>query len=152
MPRRIVTTVTPTVQISGAYTAGYSVGAVQSIAPASIAAGLGVKLDSITVTDAANQKAAITVLFFAKTPPTATVTDNVAFAWGSDLPLCIGKVDIAAADYETFNSKAIACKTDINLDMVPAGTTLFAVLVTTGTPTYVAATGLTLTFGLEQSQ
>jgi hypothetical protein len=106
-----------------------------------------VVLDSLTVTDGANQKAALTVLFFESDPTAATITNNAAFALSTDLTKVVGKVNVLTTDYETIDSKAVACLRGLNLTLEASGSaTIYAACLTTGTPTY-AVSSLRFCYG-----
>jgi hypothetical protein len=162
----VVYAVTPTITPSVAYSSGQCVGGLQKVSSPSAGGNIAV-LDSLTIVDVANQKAPLTVMFFdadptaatptaatptAATPTPATVADGSAFAFGSSSPRFIGKVDVAAGSYETIGGEAIAALTNLRLVLqvtTPPGAlaTLYAVVVTTGTPTYQHASDLTLRYG-----
>jgi hypothetical protein len=146
--------IVPGVTSGSPYTAGFSVGGKQSIGNAQPGPLLAT-LQSVTLLDKSNQKAALTILFFASDPTAAgtpaTVADFGAFAWGTANTLFLGKLDIAAADYETIASQAVATKANLNMPLqVAQGSTLFGVAVTTGTPTYTSTSALIFTYGLTQ--
>lgn len=143
-----VLSVTPTID-TVAYGAGDAVGGKQTLA-AGLADGLPVELDSIVVQDVSNQKAALTLLFFDADPAAATITNNAAFAFSTDLAKCIGRINVAAADYETVDSKAVATVRNLGMILKPTATSLYVAVVTTGTPTY-AVGALTFKYGFKQS-
>lgn len=146
-----VISVTPTID-TNAYTSGDAVGGKQTITSAMRESGGKAVLESITVQDKGNQKAALTILFFDADPTAATITNNAAFVFSTDISKVVGRVNITAADYETIDSKAIACVKAIGLEMKASGSAnLFAAVVTTGTPTYVSASDLTFKYGFLQS-
>ena len=144
--------VQPTVSTSPAYAAGDCVGGKQTLTNAIRVAGNGSILNTINVYDSANQKAAISILFFDADPTAATITDNAAFTISTDTSKLVGKIDIAAADYVTINTRAYACKNALSLGpLLPSsGKNLYAVVVTSGTPTYAATTDLIFTYGFIQ--
>lgn len=146
--------ITPAITTSaGAYTANDVVGSALVLQSAVRVAGGTCLLKSIVVKDNANQKADLTILIFNSDPSGATTTDNSAFAWGStSFPNCIAKFNIAAADYETIDSKAIATIDTVSTALQGGSTVnLWAVVITTGTPTYAAnATTLYVTFSFLQ--
>ena len=146
----IVISKTPTVSASPDYSAGDAVGGLQTLTVATRVAGGKVKLQSVTVLDAANQKAAMTLLFFESEPTAATITDNAAFAWSTDNTKCIGKINVAAADYETIDSKAVATVRGLNLIMQSNGTAnLYVAVVTTGTPNLASTSDLVFLYGFD---
>lgn len=147
--------ITPTITTTDvAYTSGDNVGGVLKLDSAVTTMNGTAILKSIVVKDSLNQKSDLTILLF-NTDPTqlATATDNSAFAWGSSFPFCIGSFNVAAADYDTIDSKAIATIDVMSSPLQNANGTinLWAVVITTGTPTYGAnATTLYITFNLLQ--
>lgn len=151
-----VATVAPTVSTS-AYTSGDVVGGATRIPRALGAYARGV-LKTVLVRDADAQKAALTLLLF-KDAPTGIAADNAALSLStSDLALLVGKVNVAASDYETVGGKSVAV-VDVaaalqgsagdpsdRLQHLRTGD-LWLVIVTTGTPTYAAASDLSLDLG-----
>jgi DNA-binding phage protein len=141
---------TTAVSSSPAYTAGDAVGGKRTIANAVRTPGTGI-LESITILDRANQKAGMTLFIFDADPTVATITDNAAFVFSTDDLKVIAQINIGASDYVTTNSKAIAQKTGLGVALKAAsGTTLYAALVTTGTPTFAATTDVQLEYGILQ--
>jgi hypothetical protein len=141
---------TTAVSTSPAYSAGDAVGAKRTIANAVRTQGTGV-LESVTILDRANQKAGMTLFIFDADPSAATITDNAAFVFSTDDVKVIAQVNIASSDYVTTNSKAVAQKTGLGVALkVASGTTLYAALVTTGTPTFAATTDVQLEYGILQ--
>lgn len=146
--------VTPTVSVSPAYTAGDSVGGENVIAALGSQTRRGV-LKSLVVVDNGNQKANLTILIMRAAMVTAPV-DNAAFApTAADLLNTVAKINVATADYETINSKAVAC---IELSRSITGEAaatltqqtparLWVYILTTGTPTYTAVDNLKLVLG-----
>lgn len=157
-----VTTLVPTVTASAAYSSGNCVGKLQKISKPGVGR-ISVKLQSISIQDQSDQKAAMTILFFANDPTApasgATVADKTAFSWGAGTgaqALFLGKVDIGSADYEDsgLGSQAVATKTGLQLvletqDQPGVDPVLYAVIVTTGTPTWATTTPLTINFGFD---
>jgi hypothetical protein len=143
---------TPTVSAASIYADGDLVGGKITLASAVRAAGAGGVIQAITLTDLAKQSAAIDVIFFNADPSTTTFTDNAAFdVADAELVNIIGIVKLAAADYAAFNDSSAICKTGINLPFVLAGTSLYAALVTRGTPTYAATTDVKLRVTVQQN-
>lgn len=137
---------------TSAYTAGDAVGGKRTITGAlRTSNGSGI-LESITILDRANQKAAMELFIFDSDPTAATITDNAAFVFSTDDLKVLAHVTIAATDYITINSKAIATIKGLGIALRGANsnTSLYAALVTTGTPTYVATTDLQLIYGILQ--
>jgi hypothetical protein len=142
----IPTTATP-------YTANDVVGGKLTIAGAArVSGGTGI-LQSVLVRDVNNQKAALTILLFNADPANGTYTDNVALTLNAtDAAFIVRKINILTTDYETLGTQAVA---DVAVAFKPikitAGTSLFALVITTGTPTYGAnSTSLNISFGIVQ--
>lgn len=111
--------------------------------------GSGV-LVSVSVFDDDNEKSPITLLFFDSAPASGTYTGNGALALSAgDKAKYIGRVNIAAADYETLGGDAFACVRNIGLPVKASGSAnLYMIpLVTSGTPTYTASTDLKMALG-----
>ncbi len=146
--------VTPEIPTSaGAYTAADCVGGLLQIKDVMTCDNGTAILKSIQVRDNANQKQPLTIILFSSQPTGATTTDNSAFAYGTSSFLKqIAKINILATDYETIDSKATAdVDTFGNVLKSVGGLDLWAVIVTTGTPTYAAnSTTLFVTFGFLQ--
>jgi len=143
--------VTPTVSTSPAYSSGDAVGGLQVLTGAiRLNAGTSL-LRSITITDKGNQKVAFDIIFF-NAAPTAP-TDNAAYATlGTDIAKVVGRVRILTTDYDTVNSIGLASQLNIGLVMASGATqNLWAIVVTTGTPTYASTTDLTFTYNFEQN-
>lgn len=97
----------------------------------------------VSVVDDDNEKAACKLHLFRAQP--SAIADNAAFAPSlADLQKRIGVVTIAAADYVTINSNAQALETGLEMEFEATGGNLYAYLVCDATPTYTAATDLTI--------
>jgi hypothetical protein len=151
--------VTPTITTSATlYTTGDCVGGVLTLTDAARIDGKQTILQSLHIKDASNQKVPLTILIFESNPTGGTgftATDNAAFSYGSDTATYakqIGKINVVAGDYETIDSKATAVISGLGRIYTPVGSNdLFAVIITTGGPTYGAnATSLYATFGFLQ--
>ena len=127
-----------------AYSANDNVGGRLALGSVTIPA----KLQSLTVIDRSAQAAVLEVLIFEKTPEASTITDNAALTLNAaDVGNIVARIPVAAADYAAaVNGVRVANLS--NLQRIVKGTSLTAVLVTTGTPTY-ALGALTLKFGIE---
>lgn len=142
-------TITPTITATP-YTANDTVGGKQTIANAYRASGGSSVLQSLVILDNASQGAAFDIIFFNADPTAGIYTDNGAVTWSTDFPKVIGRLAVVTGDYVTIAAKKIAKITNIGLKLKGNATTsLFAVIVTTGTPTY-AAGDLNFIFGLDQ--
>lgn len=143
--------ITPAVSTSPAYTAGDAVGGKQTLASALRVASGTALLESISITDLGNQKAALEIIIFDSDPAAATITDNAAFAWSTDITKVLGHITVAAADYVTIAGEAVATLSGLNIVLKGAATTLYAAVVAVGTPTYTATTDLKFRYGILQN-
>lgn len=142
---------TTAVSTSPAYTAGDAVGGKRTLTNALRTSGGTGVLESIHILDRANQKAAMELFIFDSDPSAATITDNSAFVFSTDDLKVLAHVTIAASDYITINSKAVATIKGLAIALKGNATAnLYAALVTTGTPTYAATTDVQLIFGVLQ--
>lgn len=102
-------------------------------------------INTVVLTDAANQKSALDIVFFRDNPSNTTFTDQAALdIHDTDLKVICGRITLAAADYVSYADNAeatINCNFGFQL---ASGTTLYACLVSRGTPTYAAATDVQL--------
>jgi hypothetical protein len=131
------------------YSIGDNVGAKFAIPGAvRVAAGMGI-MQSIIVIDKSKQAQPLSVFLF-KSIPAGTYADNAAEnISAADWLLFLGQMDIVAADYVTRANASVASIGGYNLDIkAAAGTTIYGLVVTTGTPTYGAIDALQLTFGV----
>lgn len=142
--------VTPTIGVD-AYTANDVVGGLLTFNFANSGGGGVVRWARVVDDD--DEKAELALYLFNASP--TAIADDAAFAPAvADLKKMVGKVLFEAADYETINSNAVAIighgvSTDfLNIDFTSASGNLFGYLVCTGTPTYTAATDLTVTLGV----
>jgi hypothetical protein len=140
---------TSAVTASSAYSGGNAVGGKRTLTGALTSVGTGI-LESIIVLDRANQKAALDIFIFDADPTAATLADKTAFVFSTDDLKVIAHVSVAASDYVTVNSKAIAHETSLGIALKASGTTLWAAVVTSGTPTFAATTDVQITFGILQ--
>ncbi len=139
----------PTISTS-VYVAGYTVGAIQTLTNAVTKSGGTGILESLTLLDKSNQKAAMDIFIFDVNPAAATTTDHAAFVFSTNDVNVIARVSVAASDYVTVNSEAIAVKSGLGIAVQASGSAnLYAVAVTSGTPTY-AATALQWVWGILQ--
>lgn len=141
--------VTPAIT-AGAYSANDCIGGklTLALALASIREGMG-KLLSITVQDLAAQKAALKIFFFKADPDAGTYTDNSALdIHDTDMLDCLGVIEVDAGDYVDSADSAVATLTGID-KVVKADdkSTVYALVKTTGTPTYAGVSDLKFMFG-----
>jgi len=143
---------TPAVSTTPAYTAADALGsAAATLTNVFSAVGRGSKLRTVTVTDIGKQSAALDILLFHTNPANTTVTDNGALTvHATDLITLLGVVSIAAADYAVFVTNSVATKNvELNL-MSNLSTSLWAIALTRGTPTYTGTSDLQIRMSFEQ--
>lgn len=142
-----VISITPTVSTS-AYSIGDCIGGKQTLTDAARLSGGTTVLYSLNIIDKSNQKPEFTILFFNADPSAATITDNAAFAWSTDIAKYVGMVSVTADDYKTIDSKAIARPDVSGLEMKASGSAnLYAVVVADAVDTLVSTSDLTFLYG-----
>lgn len=131
--------VTPTIG-TDAYTANDVVGGLLTFALPSITVAGGL-INRVLLTDDDNEQAALTLYLFNAEP--SAIADDAAFAPTiSDLQKLVAVVDLST--YVAVNSNAYSLVEDINNSFQGNKNALYGYLVCTGTPTYTAATDLTV--------
>lgn len=141
----ISASVTPTIT-AGAYGTSDVVGGLLTFNIGSVS-GAG-SINHIRVVDDDNEKAACKLYLFGEAP--AAVADNAPFSLAlADLKKLIAIIPIASADYATIGSDAVALVRVTTGDPVAYKAdgkgNLYGYLVCDATPTYSAATDLTIT-------
>lgn len=105
-------------------------------------------LKDVSITDDANVKAALTLLFF-DGAVTGTYTLNGAPVISeADAANFLGKVEVAASDYTTIGAKAVATVECAIVLRSSAAKELTCIAVCSGTPDYTAADDLRFKFGI----
>ena len=144
---RLVISVTPTIN-TAIYATGDAIGGKQTLTGAARGSGGVACLESVAIIDKGNQKAACDILFFDSDPAAATITNNAAFVFSTDISKLVGIVHIATTDWITIDSNAICHIANIRKQMLTVGTAnLFVAVVGTGTPTYLTAGDLIFKYG-----
>lgn len=137
--RFIAVSVTPTIG-TDAYTANDVVGGLLTFDVTGGAIGGGL-INSAWVVDDDDEKAALKLYLFDEAP--TTIADDAAFEpTAADLKKLVSVVSISA--YTTVNSNAYCVVEDINNVFTAPNGNLYGYLVCTATPTYTAATDLTV--------
>ena len=139
--------VMPTITV-GAYTAGFQLGGLQTLPQASLGNGLACKLHNLIITDSAKQNAA-TVVFFFHTPPVIISSDyqalNISHSEMRDK--CVGFVSVGTSDWVSLSNNGVATiKPELAMCAVAGNGTLYAVAMTSGTPTYTSTGDLTFKY------
>ena len=136
--------VTPAIA-AAAFSANDVVGGKLTI-PGAVRVGKG-KITGLKLVDASKQNADLLVFIF-KADLAGTYTDNAAEAvTAADWLKWVGTIKILSTDYEQMANASLV---DLGFEMpieASSGTSLYALIVTTGTPTY-GATALQLTFAV----
>lgn len=138
---------------TSAYTAGDVVGGTLTSAALPLYEGCG-ELAWVRLSDAADQKEAYTLYVYNSNP--SVIADDAAFApTVADWAKTLGRISIAAADYDASGSYACAFSDAIDtttLQNIPfdslAKGVLYFRLVAIDTPDYAAATDLVLSVGM----
>jgi hypothetical protein len=147
-----VVQVTPAVTAGSIYANGKGVGGIQTVGLLRLSNG-AVILESITVFDKANQQAPLTIYFFSASPG-GTCSDHNTFAPNNaDGLKFLGAVSVPASAYVAFGSgKCVATVNAIALVLQGAASNVnvYAVAVTSGTPTYAATDDVTFAYGVLQ--
>ncbi len=150
LKRRVISFVP--VITTNAYTAGYQLGGVNKLANA-VEEGATASVISVAIYDASKQKSAIDLLFFnAAVVPTSADAAALNISKAEMAKKYIGRVVVAAASYGAHDSNvgADVALGNINLLLQGAsGRDIYCVLQVQGTPTYAAATDLTVLVGLQ---
>lgn len=131
----------------GKHTGGYL-----TFADACRVTGAGGVIRSAVIADAGAQSAAIDLILFSAAPSASTLTDNAALDLDdADIARIAGVVAFAAASYKAFADNSAIAVGAVDQRYHCVGTTaLYGVLVSRGTPDYVAATDLTLRLFVER--
>ncbi len=149
----IISPTVTTTNFATPYSAGDVVGAKLTLTNAvRVTSGSGV-LDSIYVQEKGSQAAVLDILIFNADPSNGTYTDNGAFtANDTDMAMCIARIHIAAADYVATGGYTSASLGGLGKTVVASGSAnLYAVIITSGTPTYAATTSLKVRFGFKRN-
>lgn len=138
--------VNPTISTS-AYVSGYNVGGLLTLSSVGRVSGGSVDLNSITVFDKSKQNAPFWVTLYSTNPTNSTFTDHATQAINNaDIAAPIGSFLITAGG-PTFSANSFYGVYGLSHTIsIPSGTTLYASVMTTGTPTYAGANDLEFTF------
>lgn len=111
---------------------------------------VAVTIVDLVVVDRSAEAAALDVLFTTVGTAWGTLNDPVDIS-GSIAENLVGKISIAASDYDDYTSSAVAYKHDVRVSIphVDSGRSIYVAMVSRGTATY-AADSLTLKFGIEK--
>lgn len=147
--------VTPTVSNGVAYTAQDQVGGIQTLTAACLGKKRSAAVSSVVVVDKSSQSAALTIFFFDELPTVASVDNGgISITDAEMADKCIGWLAVPAANYTavTGNTTASVNAAASGLYLVSNETSgnIYAVVKTTGTPTYTSTTDLVFKYVLVQ--
>ena len=137
--------VTPAVTAASAYVAGNVVGGLLIFANAVQGTVLSGVLESITLAIKSTQTASFKLYLFGSAPAT-TFTDKTAPAIQAvDAAKLLDVITLSAGDAGRGANTTLFVADNIGKSLVLAGTSLFGVLVTTGTPTFTTTSDVVVT-------
>lgn len=138
------------VTASSAYASGNVLGALMTLASAvGFSGGTGV-LDRVTAQCKSNQSAQIDVILFSANPTNSVFTNKAAVTVDpADWSKAIGVVHIT--DWTTIGTPSVGQAIGVGMDVyAQSGTSLYAVAVTRGTPTFASTSDLNIEFEIAQ--
>lgn len=144
--------VTPTVTASSAYTAKDSVGGLMTFSNVSCLGRTKGRVNSVMISDKADQSVEYDVVLF-KSSPAGTVTNKSAFdPADADLALMLPVINLRTQDHFSWNDNGISSISSLSSGAVSSSGdglpgTIYAAIVTRGTPTYASTSDITLTLG-----
>jgi hypothetical protein len=145
-----VIAVVPVVDAGNAYASGDLIANATAIAAAVRITGGRAILQSLTIIDADAQGVAFSVYFMSTSTSFGTLNGTPDINDANIAAGLLGRVDVVANDYATLSGTKVASLKNIGLVIeVPATTMWFAIVNSTGTPTF-AASSLKLIFGFAQ--
>jgi hypothetical protein len=142
--------VTPTIQ-AAAYAVDNCVGGKLTFTNAARVSGGSGIIQSVQIYCKASTTTLAKTLYLYSADPTATtITDKTAFSFhDTDGGLLIAAIPISASS--TQGTPGFMQATQLGIDFVASGTSLFGVLVEKGAPTYASTSGLIITLGIAQN-
>lgn len=139
----LIISVSPTVD-TNIYASGDLVGGKLTLTDAALAGPTKVVLQAVEIVDLAKQSVALDVVLFGANPSATTFTDNAAFDIDdADLPKVLGVVSVTT--WYAFNDNSVGQARGLSLPVTSTGS-LYAALVSRATPTFAAATDVTIRF------
>jgi hypothetical protein len=135
-PLTLRATQAPAITSGAAYAAGNVVGGLLTFAGMARAAGQGGVLQSALLRDKSGQNASYDLFLFDAAP--ATPADKTAIALSAaDLAKCVGVVPFSGPALGAASTMGVISSAGLGLAFrLGAGTSLYGILVTRGTPTY----------------
>jgi hypothetical protein len=131
------------------------VGGIQTLTGACLNQGGGATLASLVITDKGKQSAALTVFFFDELPTVVSVDNGTIDISDAEMAdKCLGSVSLAAASYVNVSANSVvtgpASSTGLYMKSRDTDGKLYAVVKTTGTPTYASTSDLTFKYSFIQ--
>ena len=135
-PLTLRATQAPTITSGAAYAAGNVVGGLLTFAGLARAAGQGGVLQSALLRDKSGQNASYDLFLFDAAPSTPGDKTAVALS-AADLAKCVGVVPFSGTALGATATMGVITAAGLGLAYrIGAGTSLYGILVTRGTPTY----------------
>jgi hypothetical protein len=135
-PLTLRATQAPAITSGSAYAAGNVVGGLLTFAGMARAAGQGGVLQSALLRDKSGQSASYDLFLFDSAPTTPGDKTAVALS-AADLAKCVGVVPLSGTALGAASTMGVISSLGVGLAFrLGAGTSLYAILVTRGTPTY----------------
>ena len=105
-------------------------------------------LEMLTLIDLAYQGVGMRIFVF-DTLPAGTYTDGAELdITDADMLNCLGAFDITTADYYACKDNTVGCVRNLGITVKNTDTNLYLLMKTTGAPTWVATSDLTIKAGL----
>jgi hypothetical protein len=145
-----IVSVTPAISNAAIYAANDQLGGIQTIAAATTDSKFQTRLVNVTVIDKAKQSQPLTIFFF-NANPTVASADNAALDI-TDAEMAakyIGHVVVGTGDYAAISASSVACAS-CTLLLSAAASSVYAVAMTTGTPTYGSTSDLIFNYHMEK--
>ncbi len=124
---------------AGLFHAGDNVGGKLTFTNAMRINGGSGTLQRLFIVDTANQKAPLELVIFSQNPAAATLTDNAAFVFSTDIQYAVARITIPTQDWVTINGIALLHLRNLGIPIVTTGAqrNLYGGLVTlVSPPTY----------------
>jgi hypothetical protein len=134
--------VSPTVTASSAYTAGNAVGALITFPSAFLSANSGI-LHSVRLTSKSVQTAEFDVSFFSALPTTAFADKTAPAIAAADVALVQPPIKLTN-NYSGLGTHTVYGADGISRPVNTVGTSAYALIITTGTPTFTSASDIQL--------
>ena len=152
--RKIIGTtyeVTPVVD-TNIYASGDRLGSILTLTDFFQKYNRSAEITGLSLLDKAKQKSVLQVLFFDELPTVASADNATLDITDAEMAdKCLGYLPVAAADYKDLSASSIATVLPASPLLVTAKTTsLYAIILSGGTPTYTSASDLVLRLHVRQ--